>query len=101
LQKYYYGTAQILTKLGTEQAQAEWNEKHNFLRHIIHSVLSADIRKKIRYYNYDRNKYRGKDIVDLAEKSLKLISRKMDMLYDNMLKDLYRSDYVSWVEFML
>jgi hypothetical protein len=95
LQKYYYGTAQMPTGLGTEQAQTEWNEKHDFLRHIIHSALSTDIREKMRHHGYDRDKHRGKDIVDLAEKSVKLISGNMDMLYDNMWKDLCRTDYAS------
>ena len=99
LQKYYYGTAQMPTGLGTEQAQTEWNEKHDFLRHIIHSALSTDIREKMRHHGYDRDKHRGKDIVDLAEKSVKLISGNMDMLYDNMWKDLRRTDYASWAEF--
>jgi hypothetical protein len=99
LQKYYCGTAQMPTGLGTEQAQTEWNEKHDFLRHIIQSALSTDIKEKMRHHSYDRDKHSGKDIVDLAEKSVKLISGNMDMLYDNMWKDLQRTDYASWAEF--
>jgi hypothetical protein len=42
LQKYYYGTVHMPTGLGTEQAQAEWHEKHDFLDSLfmVHFLLT-------------------------------------------------------------
>jgi hypothetical protein len=99
LQSYYNGTVQQPTGLGTEQAQAEFQDKHDFLRVIIHSALSTEIREKMKHYGYDKSKHKGKEIVDFAEKAVKLISGNMDMLYDSMWSDLRRADFASWADF--
>ena len=99
LRDYYNGTVQPPTGLGTEQAQTEFRDKHDLLRVIIHSSLSGEIREKMKHHSYDKNIHRGKEIVDFVERSVKLISGNMDMLYDNMWADLRRADFASWAAF--
>ena len=99
LRDYYDGTVQPPAGLGTEQQQAEFRDKHDLLRVLIHSSISPEIREKMRHHGYDRTKHRGKEIINFAEKSIKLISGNMDMLYANMWKDLRRADFASWGAF--
>jgi hypothetical protein len=49
----------------------------------------------MKHYGYDKSKHKGKEIVDFAEKAVKLISGNMDMLYDSMWSDLHRADFAS------
>jgi hypothetical protein len=96
LRDYYDQTVQLPAGLGTEQQQVEFRDKHNLLRVLIHSFISPEIREKMRHHDYNRTKHRGKEIIDFAEKSVKLISGNMDMLYANMWKNLRRADFASW-----
>ena len=53
----------------------------------------------MKHHGYDRMKHKGKDIVDYAEKSVKLISGNMDKLYNTMWKDMRRTDFKTWSDF--
>jgi flagellin-specific chaperone FliS len=70
------------------------------VRVLIHSALSTDIHEKMKYHRYNRSIHRGKDIVDLAKRSVKVISGNMDRLYNNMWKDLRLTDFPTWAAFV-
>jgi hypothetical protein len=99
LDEYYNQTAVEPTRLGTEKQKTEFTRKHETVRAIIHSALSTEIRERMKHHCYDRTKYKGKDIVDYAEKSVKLISGNMDKLYNTMWKDMRRTDFKTWSDF--
>jgi hypothetical protein len=99
LDEYYNQIAVEPTGLGTEKQKAEFIRKHETVRAIIHSALSTEIRERMKHHGYDRTKHKGKDIIDYAEKSVKLISGNMDKLYNTMWKDLRRTDFKTWNDF--
>lgn len=100
LGQYYLDVAEQPRGPGSEKDQLEFNRKHETVRAIIHSALSTDVREKMKHRGYDKTKHRGKVIVDYAEKSVKLIGGNMDKLYNSMWKDLRRTDFKSWVDFV-
>jgi hypothetical protein len=67
---------------------------------IIHSALSTEIRERMEHHGYNREIHRGQQIIDLAERSVKLVSGNMDKLYYDMWIDLRRSDFKSWTAFI-
>jgi hypothetical protein len=99
LEDFYSDTVEKPTGAGTEKQQSEWTRKHETLRAIIHSALSTEIREKMKHHGYDRAKHRGRQIVELAERSVKVISGNMDKLYNSMWRDIRRSDFRTWAEF--
>jgi hypothetical protein len=99
LDEYYNQTAVEPAGLGTEKQKAEFTRKHETVRAIIHSALSTDIRERMKHYGYDRAKHKGKDIIDYAEKSVKLISGNMDKLYNTMWREMRRTDFKTWSDF--
>jgi hypothetical protein len=84
----------------TDKQKSEWKVKHETVRAIIHSALSPDIRDRMEHHGYNREIHRGRQIVDLAEKSVKLISGNMDTLYYDMWNNLRRTDFKSWTAFI-
>jgi hypothetical protein len=60
-----------------------------------------EIREYIRHYRYDLEKYKGKEIIDFAFKSIKLITSNIDKLYYNIWKDLSRIDFKLWADFIV
>ena len=84
LHDYFDNRAEEPPEDATEKLKSEWRVKHETVRAIIHSALSPDIRERMKNYGYDRAKHRGRQIIDLAEKAVKLISGNMDRLYYNM-----------------
>src|SRR6266436_3000917 len=84
LHDYFNNRAVEPAEDATEKQKSEWTVKHETVRAIIHSALSPDIREHMKNYGYDRAKHQGRQIIDLAEKSVKLISGNMDRLYYNM-----------------
>jgi hypothetical protein len=96
LQNYFNNRA---VEVDTNAQKQEFAVKHETVRTIIHSALSMDIRERMRHYGYDPEKHKGKEIIDFALKSIKLITGNMDKLYYNMWKDLDRTDFKSWTDF--
>jgi hypothetical protein len=96
LQNYFNNTA---VEGDTDAQKEEFAVKHETVRTIIHSALSMDIRERMRHHGYDPEKHKGKEIIDFALKSIKLITGNMDKLYYNMWKDLRRTDFKSWTDF--
>src|SRR5580692_943179 len=100
LEEFFNGVAVEPTGAGTEEQKSEHVSKHGIIRAIVHSALSLEIRERMRYHGYDSMKHRGKDIIDYAEKSVKLISGNMDKLWYCKWNDLRRTDFKSWVDFV-
>jgi hypothetical protein len=67
---------------------------------MIHTALSPEIRERMKHHGYDRAQHRGRDILDFVEKSVKLVSGNMDKLYNSMWRDLRRSDFKTWPDFI-
>jgi len=88
------------TGAGTAEQKSEHVRKHEIVRAITHSALSSEIRERMRHYGYNRKKHRGKDIIDYAEKFVKLISGNMDKLWNCMWRDLRCTDFKSWADFV-
>jgi hypothetical protein len=93
LDEYYNGTAVQPGDGTTDKEKAEFTRKHEVIRALIYSALFTDIREKMKYHEYNRSIHRGKDIVDLAERPVKVISGNMDRLYNNTWKNLRRKDF--------
>ena len=68
----------------TDAQRADFRRKHETVRTIINSALSLDIRERMKHYGYDKTKHKGKEIVDFAHRSVKLITGNMDTLYNSM-----------------
>jgi hypothetical protein len=77
LQNYFNNTA---VEGDTDAQKQEFAVKHETVRTIIHSALSMDIRERMRHHGYDPEKHKGKEIIDFALKSIKLITGNMDKL---------------------
>jgi hypothetical protein len=100
LDEYYNGRAVQPGDGATDKDRVEFTRKHELVRALTLSALSTDIREKMKHYGYNRSIHRGKDIVDLVERSVKVISGNIDRLYNNMWKDLRRTDFPTWAAFV-
>ena len=85
----------------TDTQRAEFFKKHESVRAIIHSALSMDIRQRMKHYGYNNKIHRGREIIDFARRSVKLMSGNMDTLYNNMWQDIRRTDFKSWSDFTM
>ena len=84
----------------TNRQKSEWVTRHETVRAMIHTALSPEIRERMKHHGYDRTQHRGRDILDFVEKSVKLVSGNMDKLYNSMWRDLRRSDFKTWADFI-
>ena len=98
LDEYYNGT--VLQDGATDKEKAKFTRKHEVVRALIHSALSTDICEEMKHHEYNRSIHRGKDIVDFAERSVKVISGNIDRLYNNIWKDIRRIDFSTWAAFI-
>jgi hypothetical protein len=88
LHEYFDNTAERPGQDAPERERTNWIVKHKMVRAIIHSALSTEIRERMEHHRYNREIHRGQQIIDLAERSVKLVSGNMDKLYYDMWIDL-------------
>src|SRR5580692_4196353 len=101
LQDYLNSIVQEPANNALDRQKSEWITKYETVGAMIHMALSPEIRERMRYHGYDRAQHRGRDILIYVQKAVKLVSGNMDKLYNSMWRDLCRTDFKTWADFIV